>query len=273
MPQEHLVKAKLLYTGRSFKRALMAVNHDVKNLYIISAGLGLIKAEDAVVPYELTTSSAAPNRVSKQIAFGGFSAEDWWSGINRQFRGSATPIADVVRQNPERMVILCLSKEYLKMVLEDLASLRAEECKNFRIIGNDLDELLPIHLFDYFMPYDRRMNSSQVAMPGSNIDFGIRAVLHYVSRVLPNNPTLAEQKQAILDSLADVAETYVGAENVSRRATDEEVIDLIKEEWTALNGRKIMLLRILREKHQVKCSQQRFDKLYDVARSQIAEQP
>lgn len=266
---EHHVRARLLYTGRSFKRALMATDERVTDLYIISAGLGLIRADQDVVPYDLTTSSAAPNRVSKQIAFGGFSPSDWWLGINRGLYNNSTPIANLVRKYPERTVILCLSKEYLKMILDDIGTLTGDEIERVRVIGSDLDELLPINMFNIFMPYDLRINASDEAMPGSRLDFSIRAAMHFITKVMPESKSLEEQKELVRATLGKVNEDNAQEEATSRAATDEEIIALIKDDWSIYHGRKIMHLRALREKHKVRCSQQRFDKIYLVAKTLI----
>lgn len=267
---KYKIRAKQLYTGKSFKRALLAIGQDISNLHIISAGLGLIKADEYVVPYELTTSSAAPNRIGKQIAFGGFDPEMWWAGINAAFNNSETPIADLVRANLGRTVVLCMSKEYARMVMEDINTLAPEESTNLRIVGNSLDELLPIKMFDVFIPYDHRMNGSTEAMPGSQIDFGIRAAIHFITKVLPIHQTLDAQKCAVTDVMVNVADDADEPVGESRKVTDEEIMEVIAADWSNYGGRKVMLLRVLREHHKLKCSQTRFDKLYEVIKSKPA---
>lgn len=276
IPAESKVKARALYTGRSFKRALMAADEDSTRLYIISAGLGLVNANELVTPYELTTSSAAPNRVSKQIAFGGFSPSSWWSGINKAFNKQQYPIAQLVKNNPDRLIVLCLSKEYLKMILDDIATVAQDKqaLQNIRVIGSDLDELLPVNMFDVFMPYDLRMNVAEDMMPGSRIDFSIRAAIHFITSVASKTPNLEEQKQIIRSSLDQVGSADVESTTESRGATDEEIIDLIVADLPKFHGRKMMHLRTIREVHHVRCSQQRFDRLFPVAKSQakVADQ-
>src|SRR5207248_2963741 len=70
-------QAKELYCGRNFAEARNTARDLRAPLYVVSAGLGLVSAEDVIPSYALTVSPGSPDSIHARIS-PGCSAQEWW---------------------------------------------------------------------------------------------------------------------------------------------------------------------------------------------------
>ena len=74
--------ARETYCGRGFSEALATARATMQPLWIISAGLGLISADEAIPPYDLTLSAASLNSIQTRI-LSSFCPARWWRQLNQ----------------------------------------------------------------------------------------------------------------------------------------------------------------------------------------------
>lgn len=253
------LKALQLYNGRGFKKAT-ASGIKLENLFVVSTGLGLLSVESPVIGYNLTISSVAPNRLQKKIILENFAAENWWAEINKSLNGGVS-VASVVAEASEELIIIAVSRDYLKLIEGDLLSIPEAARQNLRIIGSNLAEVLSPELFDYYLNYDCRFEGLESGLSGSKIDYSIRCAIHFIQNIVPSYNGLREQQLAIMELMESVGD--VTPSNSGSRAEENEVLEFLQANYARFFGRKTLLLAALRKRENMKCSNQRFEMLYN----------
>lgn len=105
-----------LYTGQHWRRAFAAVANTGAELWIISAGLGLLHVTDRIVPYE-TTFASMP-----------FCHQSIWQRLtsNPPTLRRCTSLKKLMQERPYDRFIIAASPIYLRAVEEDLQAGRSE---------------------------------------------------------------------------------------------------------------------------------------------------
>ncbi|HFK5727784.1 TPA: DUF6884 domain-containing protein [Enterobacter asburiae] len=104
-----------LYTGQHWSRAAAAAAHNGAEMWVISAGLGLLHVSDPVVPYEATFTSMS------------FCHRTYWERLTtrppseRRFYSLKT----LMQTRPEDRFVVAASPMYLRAVESDLLAGRA----------------------------------------------------------------------------------------------------------------------------------------------------
>ena len=75
----NLVSVGDLYCGRGFTEATLAAKS--LDLYVASAGLGLVAADDLVPSYSITVSGTGEHSLANKVSE--FSANSWWRELLR----------------------------------------------------------------------------------------------------------------------------------------------------------------------------------------------
>ena len=257
---QHRITARELYAGRGFSEALTTSKYCGSNLWIISAGIGLISADEELPAYDLTLSIGSPNNIRDKITKGFFDAALWWSDLGRCHRPKRS-ISNLVRNNPGRTVIICLPGSYMELIAQDLLALNDSELKWVRLIGplpssNLHERLCPVH-----MPYDDRLNGPDSPLPGTRADFPQRAARHFVEHIwLIHGQALPEKHSAwVENSITAFRSPQIPKRN---KLTDEELVQKITKFWDRANGQSARMLRILRDEESIACEQGRFSILF-----------
>lgn len=260
-PESRKQPANALYRGRGFRRIQHLLGRVKADLFIISAGLGLVKPEDQLVPYNLTTSVGSDNHVKNHIASGQFSAEDWWNGIN----DVPHKLAQVVKET-KGLVVIGVSRSYLEMISADLVTLDETDLARVRLVGNELEETGDFSLFENIMPYDARLNLDTSPYPGSKIDYAQRAVEHFVQCVLKDDAKGSAKEHAT--RVFELMQSYGTVEQAQKRGAvdDLEIRRLLIEEWDANFGKPTRLLQVIRKKYHLSCSEKRLFRIVDEIR-------
>ncbi|WP_313009368.1 MULTISPECIES: hypothetical protein [Stutzerimonas] len=247
--------AESLYAGRSVQDAKRAAARVNARLMFASTGLGLVEGDFPSPLYNLTVGNDADS-IRDALASLDASPSDWWTRLNGRYRMEA-PIAAIASNATVDVILVALSASYIDLIRNDLLAIDKSSRGKFRIFTSRPGvEKLPEPFKKYAMPYDERLESTTYA--GTRADFPQRALRHFVEN---NWVTYSsdDSQQAVTVAMGRLKMTT----RVSRRrASDEEVISLLKSAWTRHDGSSSRLLRYLRDDALVSCEQSRFRGLW-----------
>jgi hypothetical protein len=257
---EPIIQARDLYSGRTFREAANVAGRVGAKLMIISAGYGLISDGHKMSPYGLTITPHSDDSVSKRLTSIKFNPPDWWKALNQEF-GLTSPISDAIRRAPKMTFIIALSGSYLKLIKNDLLLLDNEEIQRVRLTGLRPSERIPQRLIQVTLPYDDRLDGPDSPIPGTRGDFAQRSLRHFVDEIFLANPQgLPEiHRHAVSSSLKDLRRP----QKFNRTPmSDDDLVKLIRENLSVVNGKSAKMLRHLRDNLQIACEQKRFQGLF-----------
>lgn len=260
------VAATELYAGRSFQESEHAARRLGADLFIVSAGLGLISEATPVPPYACTILAGVPDSIADRVG-ATFSVSSWWHQISQASPFSAS-LASVFASS-QGMVCAALSESYIGMIEADLIGLDEKARERLRLFTAAPLERIAPPLRPYVMPYDDRLNGKDSPIPGTLSDFSGRALHHFAQNVaLPDDRrSLAEHADAVRQLL----QGWRVPERVTReRHDDESLRELLHQHWDAAGGSSTRLLRVFRDQLHIACEQGRFAALAREVRAERA---
>jgi hypothetical protein len=262
-----LSKAKTLekvidtYGGRTFKEAISASQLVEAELSVISAGLGLVKADEKIPNYNLTISTG-DGSISTWLRDRGLQSKDWWKALNHHLNKDSS-ISNLLIDASG--VIFALPSSYLKLIQHELDSLCIEELERIYIITSEAGQLgLSKQLRQRCLPYDERLDGA-INYQGTRNDFAQRALKHFVEEVDFKKLPLSESKSQVLSFLSKHKKPVLPTRT---KASDKEIQKLIKTNWKTYEGKRDPLHRFLRDVALVSCEQKRFSTLWNEVREQ-----
>lgn len=250
--------ARDLYLGRGFQEAKQAWREAQEigdaDLFIASAGLGIITANDKVPSYSITVSRQGEDSVVSRLGIA--DATDWWTALTARRRGLLARCADA------DLIVVALSGPYLHMMRQELAAIAAAAPKRLRIIArNDPGAELP-ELSRFWIRYDTRLNGAKSPYAGAESDFAQRALRHFVEHILAKSPRGSVSAHA--ESVARAQAAMSRPRRVKRpRLDDAEIVHLMRKIGASVGAGR--MLRILRDEHNVACEQTRCSTLFQEA--------
>lgn len=173
--------ARELYCGEhwglvlNLEAALRKRRRDVE-LWVASAGYGLVSADAALKPYSATFASGQPDSVDPS------DATAWWTELCRA--SPAKSLQRVVR--PADTIVVIASARYLRAMLPDLQAAHPRQLIVFS--GSSVRELK-----NFLVRVDSRV---QIALGGSKFALAARAA----SRLLPRTKTWPPTTTAMQDA-------------------------------------------------------------------------
>lgn len=251
--QTEVIPAGRLYVGRSISEARTAANGISAELFVVSAGLGLVNSEHLVPAYDLS-AAAGESGLSPILDTLGIPVTDWWHALTAR-----QGLRWLLKRQPRSVVLLALPADYLTLISGELGSMTAAEMSRLRIFTSesgrrtvaDIDPQIPV------IPYDERLESID-GFAGTRSDFPQRALRHFTSRLAAHTLPL----DAAISEVQRVLSAYERRPLPQRRRLDDqEIRDLIRKGWDACRGNSARLLRYLRDREQVACEQGRFAEL------------
>lgn len=256
--------ANEMYSGRAFYEARRAQEVAGSDLWIISAGLGLIKEDEEIPGYDLTISGGSPNSVRERIIDGNFTLSEWWSEVNR-LRRPKRSISNLLADNPRQLVLIAASSAYFQLIQQDLLSATDAQLRKVRIIGCESNDSIDGRLSPYVMPYADRLDGDGSPIPGTKADLPQRALFHFTSEIAINAPKASsgEHAEQIKHGLAHVKKQETPKR---QKMSDDEIIASISEFWDEANGKSQEMLVLLRKKKGIACEQSRFGRLFKIAK-------
>ena len=258
--RKNRVSVRDLYSGDHWAtiRELNSRYFDVQ-VWVCSAGYGLIHIEDEITPYSATFSRKHPDSVWNNVSDGvdGLSRE-WWSALSR-WKGHAgsgpRSLKGLAEERPKESMLVVASANYLRAILPDLQQMAAKLAspENLCIVSSGSRELEG--LGDHLIPCDARM---QAEVNGARRSLNARLAQKIVSeaRAIPRKTPLKKRYRAILNRQPEI-------KRYDRRpAADGEVIRFILRELNKDETvRHTPLLRRFRDKGFA-CEQKRFASLF-----------
>jgi len=276
-PKHYNVCAEQLYMGSHWKETLGCVDAAKKEgfnpeLWILSAGWGLIRSDSKISPYSATFSQGAnsihnlpwPEEFSAQRK-----AQMWWKGINTK-RGLSTSssISSLFNSSDPIRFLIILSREYYSAVETEILELISRGAEVI-IVSAGLysdsrstspvarDHMLPVT--DKFKQADEYLNHTNVSLNArlakwiiqkfpKEIESGLLATHEAISKIAKSLPEIIRR---------DVV-----------RMTDEDVRCFIKGNYSAELRTASALLKMLRHREKKSCEQKRFGKLFNQYKSE-----
>lgn len=256
--------ANKMYSGRAFLEAQRAHQMGGGELWIISAGMGLIRAEESIPGYDLTISSGSPNSIRERIIDEGVTLSDWWHEVNRLWRPQRS-LASILAKQPRQMVLIAASSSYFQLIQDDLLSATDAQLRRIRIMGCESTENINERLTPYIMPYANLIDGKGSPIPGTKADLPQRALFHFTSEIVSGAPKAkaSEHRMLVKKSLAHVQKIETPKR---QKMTDEDLISSIIEFWDDANGKSSDMLKILRREKGIACEQARFSRLFKIAK-------
>lgn len=243
-----------LYQGRSFTEAKQAAKEIGADLYVISAGHGLIHSSDRVPSYNLTVSASPGNELHQLLLRLQKRPSDWWQLLTQQF-GEDRSVAAMMNRTATGPVLLSIPSPYLRLISQDLADLKEEQVARLRIFTSEYGASeLPQRLRPAVMPYDERLEGLP-NFDGTRVDFAQRALRHFVHVLQGHLLPLEGAKDQVLQAMNALVKPVLPKRD---RRSDAEIAELIEQNWSRLNGSSAALLRFLRDDALVACEQGRF---------------
>lgn len=244
-----------LYGGRSFQEAKASAAAVRANMFVVSAGLGLIDAAGDIPSYACTVASGAVDGIGPKV-LDDFSSADWWAQLNR-VSPFTLKLADVFSGNSSELFLAALSDNYIRMLLPDLLALADSHLLKLRLFTRAPLEGIPDRLRQCVMPYDDRLDGPESPVRGTRSDFAGRALRHFSDYVLPGTEDFSAQEHRKSVELAMAGWSF--PVSVERgRLSDDQILDLLNKHWEEARGSTSVLLRLFRDTLKVACEQSRF---------------
>jgi hypothetical protein len=254
VPQGQLQAAGDLYGGRSISEAKHTAHSLSAPLHIVSAGHGLLRADDKIPSYDVTVTPASDNPLHRCLVRLGLSPADWWPALIQAF-GKHRSLNALVTESPTSLVLLAVPSIYLTLLSHELSSLSDDAVSRLRVLTSSHGaSTLPARLQSAVMPYDDRLEGL-VAYSGTRSDFPQRALRHFVTVLGGHALSLETARQKVLDAMSNLHKPVLPER---QRKTDHEILLLLRQNWHRLNGSSARLLRYLRDDALVSCEQSRF---------------
>ncbi|MCB1129540.1 MAG: hypothetical protein KDN05_00325 [Verrucomicrobiae bacterium] len=232
------------------------------DLWVVSAGLGLLPANQNITNYSATFAnndpdSVAPDRVGKSA---------WWNMLAdwRRESGGIGSISDLAISHQNSKFLIALSFPYLSVLKNDLTNARSflTSPENFLIISSGTKRIP--ELGDSILPIDAKFE---------NLVGGARATLNarMLRYILENFTTRNLTTKRVSKSLNAIAAELAAPRTFKRTSlSDKEVIAFIrKTEKSVSRPSASSLLRRLRDEGSA-CEQKRFHRIFQATYSQKA---
>lgn len=262
-PPAHAVRN--LYVGRTFATAYRAARAVEGELFVASAGLGLVHEADEAPLYDLTFADKS-NPLARIGANANFTPAQWWGALGTLGIGRGR-INHLVQSRQPSMTLIAMPAGYLAMVATELGQLQPEQIERLRIFTSSAGvALLPPNLAECVMPYDERLEALE-GYSGTRTDFAQRALLHYVERLTAHHYCAKEAKERVLSSLNGLVSRTIPTR---LKATDAQIAALLRRQWKKHKGSSTQLLRYLRRDAQVACEQKRFQGIWASLRQELS---
>ncbi|TWT52004.1 hypothetical protein [Allorhodopirellula solitaria] len=256
------VVVRELYAGdhwanvRSFGSSFFDID-----IWVCSAGYGLIRFDDSIAPYDATFSGNQPDSVSAGLADDERSAaaKQWWETTSRwkaHFKDRPRSLAALMAMHPNRSTLIVASDTYLRAIVDDVregvAHLRDPD--QLAIVCSGAKSL--DGLDGNLVPCDARM---QAVTGGARRSLNTRLANKILreSRHPPRASTLAVRYRKLLKQQPEL-------EKYDRKPlTDDQVRHFIRQKLRSDESlRHTPLLRLLRDENKA-CEQKRFASLFN----------
>lgn len=250
--------ASSLYQGRSIIDTAAVAARLSSPWYVVSAGVGLVSANQPVPAYECTV--ATRTELMGRLDRLGATPVNWWNALTAPH---PNPLSRLIAQGP---TLLALPGSYLRMVHDDLCQVSPARAKHLRIFTSAAGACaVPRTLANCVMPYDDRLESI-LGHAGTRADFAQRALRHFVEEL---NAVLLPIDEARWLVASALARHHRPIRSPGIRMTDDEIRRSLRMQWVRYEGRSTRLLRYLRDEAGISCEQKRFSRIWKSLASEL----
>jgi hypothetical protein len=256
---QNKICAEKLYQGRSIQDTRTTADILKSDIFVISAGLGLVNFKEQIPSYELSVAKNSP--FNKKLIELDIPITKWWSSINKARIGNSNPLSEIINSGKYSKVFIATSSAYLDLIADDLWSAQPRYLKNVLIFTSTLgQQRVPPCWNTQIAPYDERFEDKRIGYSGTRVDFPQRTLRHFVEKLKLQDESFDLIRLEITKLIQKSSKPILPKR---RKITDEEVIKLIKKNWKSQLGSSQKLLRYLRDIELVSCEQSRFTKLWN----------
>ncbi|WP_410842550.1 hypothetical protein [Paraburkholderia sp. BR14264] len=249
-------EAQDIYMGRAFSEARQVAASLGGTLYIVSAGLGVVGATEAIPSYNLTVAEG-DNSLKPLLTHLGKRPSDWWTALTTEL-GQQRSVRALLESNADALALFALPGSYIALIAEDLASLTQRQLSRVRIITSDHGRtLVPEHARHVALPYDERLEGSSYV--GTRTDFPQRALRHFIEVLTGHELSVDDARASVSAAMLALKKPVIP---LRERKTDSEILTLLRKNWDRFDGASARLLRYLRDEALVACEQSRFRNLW-----------
>jgi hypothetical protein len=265
------VEAERLYAGEYWRagmnlRTLARERSDV-DVWVLSAGFGLIGIGQRICPYGATLSAGhADSVVRRTVGSMATSCQRrrWWAALSSWDGpggdGSRRTLAALAAQDPDASILVCAGQDYLEAVSEDLvqAQNRLACSEHLLVFGSAAPS--------------KALASSWVQVPGrlrtclggSLSSTGVRAAMAALDACPATSQPLASAARRVVGALVESSEGIPAYQR--KRLDDHEIEEWIRRHTQGISTpTKSTALRTFRDEGMA-CEQSRFGQLFDAAR-------
>lgn len=259
--KEATYEANTLYKGNAWQATLntnkvLSAKFNT-NLYIASAGYGLIHAKTKICSYDSTFASSTINSINKFVVPTNQNANiEWWNGINK---------FDMSSFSNDSLFFIVLPYEYL-YAAQDTIKFLIEKFKENVFIFVANKNTIPDFMQQNIIKFDSRFNSFQTGIISNMLQ---RAVLWLSNEIIDKNLPLSHKE--LQQHIETVMKPYKAFNMpVRSKLTEEEIRDkvkqmIIKEKISsATKGLKIY------RNAGFACEQKRFGKIFKEVKSELS---
>jgi hypothetical protein len=263
------VPVRELYMGEHWQVALSLpkvgeVAGVALELWVVSAGYGLLHEGDLVKPYAATFTPGLPDSLIRPEHGGRRTAtSDWWAQMalwRGPTSGNPRSLGELAKRNPADYLIVALGSTYLEAVLDDVDDARSLLDDPALLLVVSAGTRPSKRLGSNLIPVD---SSHQQYLGGTRLSLNVRAARWLVA-------TSADHRfdhALVARKLAERRTQSATANRTRRRMSDPEVSAYIRDQLKRHTvPSKTALLRRLRD-HGKACEQARFARLFSEATS------
>lgn len=260
--------ARDLYQGSHWKESLVVEETARElelspDLWVLSAGYGLLHADETVVPY---AASFAPGEDSIQNLKWRDSVPAlhrpryWWDWVNQREGGEG--LVRFLGNKGDTIYLFVLSQEYYAALEHELLELIGSG-RNVILISAGLyrqrNKAAPM-VRPHILPFSDRFKQVDPYLNKVNVTLNVRLakwlIANFAEKLTDGVDVLAPIVQEIADSVPDPERKPVN------RMTDEEVLAFIGKHFGPKHDSATKLLRKLRDEEGLSCEQKRFGSLF-----------
>ena len=257
-------KALNVYTGDHWSVARDIFNKYTDDLWILSAGYGLINANCQITKYDATFATGSKNSIGANFALDLPPNERnrrWWNELVETNHISLS-IEDLFTNHKGDIFIIAAAPAYLKVVQESIInciSAGVIDADHLLIVSSDIHSALNT----YSVKTKEKLRTHN-KIKGSLISLNNRVARYLLKEGQKNQFSLSKMKKAhevIESEIQDVIRPPV------KKLSDDEVLEKIRVKLTLTTATKTsasVLLRQFRDEG-FSCEQKRFFRLYQSA--------
>jgi len=253
-----------VYTGDHWSVSKDILKNYANELWVLSAGYGLISAKSDIGAYDATFSTGNQNSVSNNLGLISSSIQQnriWWNELTLLNKNSLS-LTELFKRFRNDLFIIAAAPTYINVVKQEIKesiSSRLVNEDNLLIITSSIDSELK-----NFSIITKEKVRTHKDIGGSVVSIHTRVARQ-----------LLKSSKKFQYSIANMKVEYLKLENQSpnivkkpiRKLTDDEIVKIIKNLITEFSDVKLsssVVLRMFRDKGY-SCEQKRFSRLYKTA--------